>query len=173
MRPKYEAPLAPGIIPQRRELFTDGRRLHDSFTAPEPVLFTRRNVALGATHLAFTLGAREIVYIGVEQQNAAHFFDYEPNLRQIMRQDVESLRHVPFLNVDHPYATYEGLIAKHDTTAAEEEQKPFYKYSHVETFRAYIDELRRHHVDVVTAARRSVVTEAGGDFVSLHDYIGA
>jgi hypothetical protein len=155
------------VVPLKRSRFEPGQTLPLELTLPEPVLYTRRNVALAATHLAAILGASQIVYVGVEQTNAAHFFSYEPDTQALMRQDAEKLRDVAFLDIDHPSATHAALIAKADSDAQTAEQEPFYKDSHAQTFREYFTQLRALGIGIVSTASESVVLEAGGDYREL------
>lgn len=170
MRPVYERALSPGILPLRREAFDASAGLSKALSGPEPTLFTLRNVALGATHLAYVLGARRIAYIGVEQRNRLHYWHLKPEVLPAMRADVELLRDVPFLTADHPYSTYESLVAKVNRSA-EESMGPFWKESHEPTFRDYFAILRAAGVSVVSTSADSVVRDAGADFVPLDELL--
>lgn len=170
MRRQYASPLWPGVVPLRREVFDDAMDLPARLEPPEPTVRTRSNVVLGATHLAFILGARRIVYIGVEQRNQLHFWHLRPELLPVMREDVEILRDVPFLAVDHPYASFANAVAKLERTA-EECAGPFYAESHEGTFRTYFRILREAGVSIVSTARDSVVSDAGAEFVPLDEVL--
>lgn len=170
MRRRYATPLWPGVVPLKREVFEDATDLPDRFDPPVPTLLTRKNVVLGATHLAFILGARRIVYIGVEQRNQLHFWHVRPEPLPVMREDLDILRDVPFLAIDHPHATYASAVAKLERTA-EECAVPFYVESHEETFRTYFRILREAGVSIVSTARDSVVCDAGAGFVPLDEVL--
>lgn len=172
MRPVYAPPLVPGIIPLKRSMYDPARGLTRALAVDEPTLFTKNNVVLGATHLAFVMGARRIVYIGVEQRDQLHFWHRLPQLLPVMREDVEILRDVPFLDVDHPYATYQGAVAKIERTA-EECRGPFYKYSHAETFEQYFAFLRSEGIELISTSKDSVVCDAGAEHRALAEVLGA
>jgi hypothetical protein len=157
-------------MPLKRQLFDPANGLTDRFRAPEPILFTKRNVALGATHLAHILGARRIAYLGVEQRIQLHFWHLRPEIIPVMREDLEILRDVPFLTIDHPYATYEGAVAKIARTACEC-MKPFHGESHEETFREYFEILRAKGVEIVSTVADSVVCDAGAEFIPLSELL--
>lgn len=170
MRPVYEPPLSPAIMPLRRCNFDRSVGLTSALAAPEPTLFTLRNVALGATHLAHVLGARRIAYVGIEQRNQLHYWHLMPQLVPAMQRDIESLRDVPFLTADHPYATYESLVRK-IARMADESMLPFWKDSHEPSFREYFSILRAAGVSVVSTSPDSVVRDAGADFVPLEQIL--
>lgn len=170
MRPAYEAPLAPGVLPLQRRDFDPATILPDRFEPPAPVLYTLRNVALGATHLAHILGASRIAYVGVEQLDRLHFWHFEEAVRRRMIADLPILEGVPFLGVDHEYATYEGQLRKLERPA-EESLGPFYEHSHADTFREYFRQLRGRGVELYTANPRSVVAEAGAVVLPLDELL--
>ena len=170
MRPVYEAALSHGIMPLRRRSFDRSVGLSSALAAPEPTLFTLRNVALGATHLAYVLGARRIAYVGVEQRNQLHYWHLMPQVVPAMQRDIEGLRDVPFLTADHPYSTYESLVRKIARTA-EESMVPFWSESHEPTFREYFSILRAAGVSVVSTSPNSVVRDAGAEFVPLEEIL--
>lgn len=167
MRPVYERPLLPGVIPLRRRPYLLGKGLPRRFAEPEPVLFTRRNVVLAASHLALILGARRIVFVGVEQRNRLHFFQLDPAARTRLEKAVDELQGFPLLGIDHPYESCERLRQALAVPREEAERTPFYEQNHLETFRAYVEELDRHGVEVLSAARDSVVVDAGARYVAL------
>lgn len=167
MRPIYEHPLLPGVVPLRRRRYEIGEELPRRFVEPEPVLLTRRNVALGASHLALILGARRIVFVGVEQRNRLHFFQLDPAARARLEEAVTELQDFPLLGIDHPNESYEGLWRPLTVSTEEAERTPFYEVDHQETFRGYVEELHRHGVEVLSAARDSVAVDAGAPYISL------
>ena len=170
MRPVYEPPLIDGILPLRRELFDASTGLTTTLLPPEPTLFTKRNVALGATHLAYVMGAKRVVYIGVEQRNQVHFWHHMPAVKATIRQDVELLRDVPFLTIDHPYATYELQVDQMERPMSTF-MKPFYEESHAESFREYFSILNEAGVEFVTTVKDSVVSDAGASYMELSELL--
>ena len=165
MRPAYEPPLMPGILPLKRDMFSEQLGLPPRFVEPEPVLFTKFNVALGATHLAFILGAARIVYVGVEQRDQMHFYNFDDRIRRRIRADIISRGDPPILCIDHPYPTMANALAALDRPR-EDCQRPFAR-DHRATFVEYFRILRDAGVDVVATTRESVVADAGARILSL------
>jgi hypothetical protein len=105
MRQVYEPPLIPGVLRLRRDIFDPKVGLPRRLVAPEPIVFTKMNVALGATHLAYMMGAARIVYVGVEQRNQLHFYNFDPATKEDLRADLVAQGDPRFLSIDHPYAS--------------------------------------------------------------------
>lgn len=172
MRPVYEPPLVDGILTVRRLHFDETTGLTRRLEPPEPILYTLRNVALGATHLAFVMGARRVVYIGVEQRNRLHYFYDDEKLRRRLLDDIRKLENYRHLfNIDHDNATLQAMIEVVQSDVVEAGNTPFYKMSHVETFRAYFDILADSGIEVYSTRADSVVSDAGAAFRPLEEFI--
>lgn len=168
MRPIYEHGLLPGIIPLRRRRYKLCEELPPFFTEPEPILLTRRNVVLGATHLALVMGARRIVYIAVEQRNALHFYHLDPDALRRFQRDLDELRDFPLFGIDHHNESYDRIRRMLMIPKGEAERTPFYTQDHLETFRCYLNELERRGVEVISTAQDSVVLDAGARHIPLN-----
>lgn len=172
MRPDYAPPLLPGISALRRTRYEPGMPLPRRLEEPQPTLLTRMNVALGATHLAYIMGARRIVYLGVEQRNQLHFWHFDDRCREQIRDDLVSRGDSDMLRIDHGYASLNNDLEALDRPVADC-MKPFYSVDHTPTFAAYIDILRRDGVDVIATTADSVVADAGARVASLDDILAA
>ena len=170
MRPEYTAPLLPGITALRRMIFNPGDALPRLLDEQQPTLLTRLNVALGATHLAYIMGAKRIVYLGVEQRNQLHFWHFDEKCRQEIRDDIVSRGDPDTLRIDHEYASLSHELEALDRPAADC-MKPFYSVDHTPTFAAYFDILRDNGVDVVATTAESVVADAGARVMALDDVL--
>ena len=167
MRPTYEAPMFKNIYTVRRESHVIGSPLPTEFGHPIPTLKTLRNVVLGATHLAFILGAARIAYVGVEQTNSLHYYDLRPELRQQIIADLRSLASNDLFTVDHPYATLTALEEALTVPPDELRQSAFYVASHVETFADYFRYLRAQGVEVYATITPSVIHQAGAPLAGI------
>jgi hypothetical protein len=172
MRPLYEPPLVEGILALRRVDFDEDVGLTRRLEPPEPTLFTLMNVALGATHLALIMGAREVAFIGVEQRNRLHYFhDDAPMRRRILKDAKQLKRHFHMFDIDHPNATFDAMA---NVLRGEPDQvvsRPFFELSHIETFRAYFSILDRLGVNVYSTSRESVISDAGAEFKPLSELL--
>ncbi len=167
LRPRLEAPLIRNTLTIRRVRHAKGQPLAPTLTEPEPTLHTFKNVALAATHLALVLGAKRVIFVGVEQTSALHFYDTRPELRRQMITDIKKIRAQSILSIDHPYATAEHLLEKLATDAEDLASRSFYVESHAGSFREFFDELERHGTEVFATTGDSVVAHAGAAVVDL------
>lgn len=165
MRRVYEPPLIPGILPLKRDMFSEQLGLPPRFVEPEPVLFTKFNVALAATHLAFILGAARIVYVGVEQRDQLHFYNFDERIRRRIRADIISRGDPPILCIDHPYSSMANALAAIDRPM-DDCRRPFAR-DHRPTFAEYFRILRGNGVDVIATERESIVADADARVLSL------
>lgn len=169
MRPEYDAPVIRGAITLQRRGFPSNPVLPTSLTGVPPYVVTYRNVALGATNLAMIMGAARIVYVGVEQQSALHYYDTVAELRARILRDLTNIESKDVFTLDHPHATFEhmreGLLKEPEPMAATE----FWPFSFAPTFAAYFDQIRRHGVEPVATLRDSVVFEAGASLQDLDE----
>ncbi len=170
MRPVLEPALLPGAIALKRDQFEIGMDLPRRLDPAIPTLLTRFNVALGATHLAYVLGASRIVFVGVEQRNMLHFWNFDEDSRLEIRAALVDRGDPELLRIDHPYASLAHDLAALDRSR-EDCMQPFYNIDHTPTFKAYFDILARNGVDVVATTPESVVADAGARVVCLEEIL--
>ncbi len=166
MRPVLAPPPLDFLLPVRRQRFDPGMILHAELDAEDPLIITRRNVALGATHLALILGARNIVYIGVEQDNASHFYDELEPVKALIRADLEVLKDYRDLPRDHGYTTSEIVTAALETPPHELRAQPFGE-DHTDVFAEYFRQIRGHGGAIYSASASGVVNRAGAEPVTI------
>ncbi len=168
MRLVDEPALLDFLLPLLRRRFALGDRLHKRLSPDLPFIYTMRNVALAATHLAFILGARRVVFVGVEQENAAHFYDYDDESRRLIEQDLEILKEYPDIDRDHSYTTYDVLRAALQTPRETLEAEPF-RERHTAIFAEYREQLAAAGVDIYSTAEESVLCTAGAPYLPIED----
>lgn len=166
MRPVYEPPLVKHVVPLRRVTFELGMELTPALDGLCPTLITKLNVALGATHLAYVLGARRIVYVGVEQKNQLHFWNFNEEARQKILAALIERGDPEILTIDHPYATLDRDLASVNRPS-DECKGPFFQIDHTPTFKAYFDILLREGIEVIATTAQSVVADAGAQVIPL------
>jgi len=160
------------VITIKREIFDKNMGLNRFLSSINPVIYTKLNVALAATHLALVLGASRIVYIGIEQRNAVHYYDEDMAIKSQIKKDFNLLNlnnHI--LNIDHPYATYENLLLDLEKNIDDLCSEQFYTIAHTDTFREYFTIMRRYGVELYTTKRESVVFDAGAVYKSIEDFL--
>ncbi|CAD5937887.1 hypothetical protein [Planktothrix agardhii] len=160
------------VITIKREIFNKDIGLNCFLSSSNPIIYTKFNVALAATHLAFILGAYMIVYIGVEQRNAIHYYDEDMTVKSQIKKDFIFLeKHDPILNIDHPYATYKNLVLDLEKNIDDLSSSPFYTIDHTDTFREYFKFMRKYGLEIYTTKRDSVVFDAGAIYKSIEDFL--
>jgi hypothetical protein len=172
MRPSKAPPLIPGIRAIRRRDFQPDVGLPRRIDPVDPVLDTKFNVALGATHLAYVMGAARVVFVGVEQRNLLHFWHTHPALRDQIRADVLKRGDPDILRIDHPHASLTNDLAALDRSP-EDCMRPFFHIDHTPTFATYFRILGAAGVDVVSTAAESVVADAGARVAGLDEMLGS
>lgn len=164
------------IITVKRDLFEPGVGLPRWLDSNEPTLFTKFNVALASTHLALILGAREIIYIGIEMKQvtpyAIHYYDVDPDILKCIFEDIKEIKDYPYLNIDHTYATYEYYLERLGRSISQLDYKPFRPENHADTFRIYFEILNNYGVNVISTTKDSVIYDAGGTYVPLSNLLG-
>ncbi|MDY7005640.1 MAG: hypothetical protein SWX82_17335 [Cyanobacteriota bacterium] len=174
MRPKIEDlfPEFNNIITIKREIFDKNKGLSRFLSLSNPVIFTKMNVALGATHLAFILGAKKIVYIGVEQRNKVHFYDESIAIKQRIKKDLVDLKkwHSIF-SIDHRNRSCENYLKALDSNIDDLKASKFYTTDHVDTFREYFKIMRKQGVEIYATKKDSVVFDAGAVYKSLQYFL--
>lgn len=172
MREKYEPPLVQNVVPLKRIMFEPGMELTSELDALCPTLMTRLNVALGATHLAYVMGARRIVFVGVEQRDRLHFWNFDEAARQKIVAALTKRGDPQILTIDHSYATLERDLTAL-SMSPNECMGPFFQIDHTPTFRAYFDLLLRGGVEVIATTTESVVADAGARVLPLEQILAA
>jgi|LakMenEpi03Aug12_release.lakeMendotaPanAssembly.Ray.scaffolds.fasta_scaffold39825_5 hypothetical protein len=172
MRPSKAPPLIPGVHAIRRRDFQPDIGLPRRLDPLDPVVETKLNVAIGATHLAYVMGAARVVFVGVEQRNLLHFWHTHPVLRDRIRADVLERGDPNVLRIDHPHASMANDLAALDRSP-EDCLRPFFHIDHAPTFAAYFRILNAAGVDVVATAAESVVADAGARVADLDEMLGS
>lgn len=167
MRPEYDAPVVRGAVSIQRRGLPGHPVLPDAFDPGMPYLVTYQNVALAATNLALVLGARKVVYVGVEQRNSLHYYDAQPDLRRRIVQDLTAIEAKDVFTLDHPHATFEHFREVLSRDPGSMASAEFHTWDHVTSFSKYFEQLREHGVEPVATTRESVVFEAGASLQDL------
>ena len=83
--------------------------------------------------------------------------------------DLEDKFHL--FNVDHSDASFEAMRNVLQSDTDREESTPFYKLSHVDTFRSYFEILDQLGVRVFSTLEDSVISDAGAEFRPLSELL--
>jgi len=143
------------------------------------------NILLSASHLAYILGAFEIVYIGFSQVNRLHFYnlwseerqeELKSKLRNLAEKYKDNASIVEcvneMLNIDEddeqrwchfkPVDVCKNLSFK-------KEGKAHHNYP---IFKNYVDQFKGEAIRVLTTATEGICVDAGAGIVKLEDIIG-
>lgn len=167
-RPKYENPLDPRLLTVRRRPLTEVHALPRTLTPDCPTLYTLKNAAIMATHLAFILGAKRIFYLGVEQNNSVHFYQDDLKFAETILSDVDELHAQGLWQCpDHKYTTYESVRRSIYRDRMELSAEPFYKDDHAGTFRLIFDQIESAGTQVFSTSSDSVIVRAGARICTI------
>ena len=142
------------------------------------------NILLCASHLAYIMGASEIIYIGFEQVNRLHFYNLWSEDRQ---QNFKNL----LLDLSKKYS-YNGSIVKCisevlDTKEPDEQRwchfkpvevcknltfkKEGKKHINYQIFKKYVEQFKSMGVKTKTTATEGICIYAGAEKINLEDII--
>ena len=179
------APVVGGTIATFKRQYEHDRGLPRRFDAIRPTLYTSHNSAFMATHLALILGARRIVYVGLEQQMLTHFYDEDLAVRDRILADLAYINAKGHCDLDGERVSYERAVR--DLTTPPEEfaaqtywhqspsqvfPEPYWNGSPAAVWGLYFDELDRYGVEPVATSRNSIIYEAGARYVDLDEALG-
>lgn len=166
-RPQFSLPLVEGTIAIKQGEFNEGVGLPRSFTRPVPILHTRLNAALSAAHLALILGAKKIVFVGVEQRSEVHYYNIEENIRDEIIKDYRVVLDENLADPLYDYTAYKDSIEYLMIPLEKFQKNAYYTVDHAQTFKSYLEELQRHGIETISTREESVVSDAGARYVSL------
>jgi hypothetical protein len=179
--------------PRERRHFPDVERIvhtHDQTVGPRKNPLTRipvdntliggHNILLAASHLAFIMGASEIVYIGFEQINRLHFYnlwdeeaqsDFKLKLKALAEKYHDNPQIVgcvaETLNVDEPdeqrWCHFKPREVCENLTF-KKEGKEHHNYA---LFRNYVEQFQGAGIKTYTTATEGIAVDAGCEVVTL------
>lgn len=167
MRPTSFVPVVKGSVGWKRVVLGAVPVNETLGDGAPPVVRTKLNVALGATDLAVRLGGRDIYFLGVEQNNQAHYYDRDEAVKLQIRSDVTCFigNDAPF-SADHPYGAVTRELERLDRPPEELENTPFYQVDHADTFGALFEDLRRYGASFTSLGEDTVVSRSGARVAS-------
>jgi hypothetical protein len=114
------------------------------------------------------MGAKNIAYVGVEQEDAAHFYDYNEPVKRLIASDIEILREHDEVVRDHGYSSYEWLKELLAASRADLEAKPFPE-RHQNVFEEYFRQLSALGINVYSASPSGVTLAAGAVYLPVEE----
>jgi hypothetical protein len=166
-----QRPLVPGTLALWKRGYEDDRGLPRRFHGERLILYNMRNAALPATHLALIMGARRIVYIGLEQRTSLHFYDEDPELRERIIADLDWVRDMRYPDPHLADATLERRQLRLRTPVEELLAQPYWHVDHTPSFRTFFAELERYGIEPIATLENSVVYDAGARLMALDEAV--
>jgi hypothetical protein len=132
------------------------------------------NCALTASHLAFIMGAKNIVFVGMEMRSRAHFYNFDKKLEEAMLKGNEELlekykttNKKVSLSFHHFLKTpkWSGMLP------AEVISKITFPLNHVHNFGNYFRFFRSHGTRCISTIADSVMTEANAELLPLSEAV--
>ncbi len=165
-RPSHEF-HAFGDFALQGHYYNHQKPLNKKFSSPVPLLFYRNNSVFAATHLAYVLGAKKIVYIGVEQNNANYFFLHDADIFQQILIDYEYWKNLNINDPIYPYTTY-GELVNRLLVAKENQEANFDTEDWSLTLSEMFKNLELNFVNLYATKKESVIFRAGAEFIPLN-----
>jgi hypothetical protein len=142
------------------------------------------NILLSASHLAYIMGASEIIYIGFEQVNRLHFYNLWSNEKQ---QDFKNL----LLDLSDKYSHNQSIVEciEEVLNLNEPDEQRWCHFKSVEVcknlsfkpggkkhhnylmFEKYVEQFKSIGVKVKTTATEGICVHAGAEVVDLRDVL--
>lgn len=170
MRKEYVAPLDSRLLTVKRTHFDPAVGLPPEFSSPVPTIHTLRNVTLGATHLALILGAKRIIYLGIEQKNRLHYYNTDQKLKDRIADGLRRIENKDIFNIDHKHCTFDYLMELlHKPPEALNQLD--YLYDHRPTYRAYFEILKQRGIAYYTTKKESVLFDSGAPYLPLEAFL--
>jgi len=147
---------------------------------PKPVsengpLVGAENVGISATHLAFIMGAKRIVYIGFDFSNNLHFYNVDEAIFDKLKGYVEELLQ-EHEGDDFVHSDINDLYVAAFRDKEKMEQMDFsfdgslrsYENT-MNKFRSYFDAMKSVGCEVISTQENNILHKAGATYISLDD----
>lgn len=165
------AELEDGILRIQRKLFFG--ELPQRLTSP--VLYTYRNGAIGATHLAYVMGARSITFVGVQMANGCHYYHEDTNTLTLLQADSKEVARSrggsAMETVGERFSIARTLRGAR-TCSRGWFCPPYLMGSHAEVFTSYFHILSGRGVPIRVTSRDSLLGRCGAKYTSLQEALG-
>tara|TARA_Y100000310_G_scaffold33390_1_gene31580 strand:- start:312 stop:1139 length:828 start_codon:yes stop_codon:yes gene_type:complete len=144
------------------------------------------NIILSVSHMAYAMGAQEIVYIGFEQVNRLHFYNLWPP------EKIEEFKAI-IRDLLYKYGPQYPAVAENAPCMLDTEEPDERRWCHFKPvevcknltfksegenhhnypiFKKYVEQFKREGIRVLTTATEGICVHAGAGIVKLEDIIG-
>jgi hypothetical protein len=148
-------------------------------TIDQEILIGAENVALSATHLAFIMGARKIVYIGFDFKSNSHFYDINIKTYNNLKSNVEKILDL-YSYDDFIYNDIMDFYKARDFDNPLTNERinhlksqPFLSFSTpvynsiLEKFSYIFNIFKDNNIEVISTQENSIITDAGAKYIPL------
>lgn len=152
----------------------------DTFIKPnlnEKYLVGAEQIGLAALHLAYIIGAKKIIFIGVDMKSSEHYYDDEEHCQNLLNQwnyleelysnssiimrDLKNMKNGSIFKSLEIEGGDGNIIKKQ--SYFENYDYTLYNYSHIFQF------LKNENVEIFTANKNSIIFEAGAEHIDLNN----
>ena len=137
-------------------------------------IFGCTNIGLAATSLAYMMGAKKIIYLGLDQKSLLHFYDANISYKEKMITGFEDIKHKykykEKLEYDHGMGEISMIIEKmkNNDKPASIGMQDYYN-SNREIFTTCFNKFKQDGIDIISTVENSILVEAGAKFIKLDD----
>jgi hypothetical protein len=159
-------PQVPFVHNIQKSIFNPTTGLTTELSASNATLITQMNQVLAMSHLALIMGAKRIIYIGVDQTDHSYFFQHDKEIGNLLRRDLHKLQSYylkKYTLMQH--TSILKILFSHVNNVNMNSTKFYYDFS--ELFSVYFYEMGKNNIEVISTLKNSVVHRAGAKFVDL------
>jgi hypothetical protein len=166
-----QRPMVPGTLALSKRTYEERRGLPRRLDGDRPVLYNMRNASLGATHLAVVMGARQIVYVGIELRSLLHFYAEDSAVKERLAADLQWAWAERYYDDRFADRTLEDRLRELRTPVEEQAAAPYWHADHTPALQVFFAELERHGVEPIATSQDSAIYDAGARYVPLDEAI--
>jgi len=155
----------------------------------ENVIIGGHNILLSASHLAYLMGASELVFVGFEQVNRLHFHSLMEEERRLAFKDKLINMREKYRNMNNPQSCHIVECVSEILDINEDPKRRWCHFQPVEVakslsfkpegenhhnypiFKKYVDQFKREGIKVLTTATEGICVRAGAEVVKLDDIL--
>lgn len=152
-----------------RERYTEAHELPIPFKQYQPRLVTMQNQALALTHFSAVLGARRIIFVGVDQSSSNYFYDDAPEYVTRIRRDLHKVQtgfRKNYLQNKVGGGELKIIYERLSLAGSRVQVCPYYR-DFRQLFQCFFYDLMNRGIEVISTLRGSVVHKAGARYLAL------
>lgn len=163
--------LAPRTFPIQTRPFYKKIGLEKTVNSIAPYVRTLGNVALAATHMAYIMGAKNIVYVATDHRSLLQYYFNNEKIRKAMIDNFLKLVADQKVIFVHKYINKDWFLKKLTMSADDAKNKPFVLPKGKKVFSDYIEIIKKNGVALYSTVEDSLVCDSGAKYMPLEYFM--